>query len=114
MGKLTGITPRLGALRPKLASAPVNRQERDRVRDQRPWRKWYKTSRWKALRWAVLVRDLFTCQRCGRLEADTSKLLADHRTPHRGDEVLFWDVLNLWALCASCHSGAKQREERQD
>ena len=83
----------------------------DRSRDQRPYRKWYKTARWRALRWAVLVRDLFTCQMCGRVEADTSKLVADHRKPHRGDETLFWDILNLWCLCAWCHSGAKQREE---
>lgn len=83
----------------------------DRVRDQRPWRKWYKTARWRTLRWSVLVRDCFTCQRCGTIEGDTSKLVADHRKPHRGDAALFWDERNLETLCASCHSGAKQREE---
>lgn len=27
----------------------------------------------------------------------------DHVVPHRGDPVLFWDVLNNWqSLCARC------------
>lgn len=61
----------------------------------------------------VLLRDMFTCQwpGCGRVEPNTSKLVADHRRPHRGDPVLFWDARNLWTLCAPCHSSLKQREE---
>ncbi|RIA37487.1 HNH endonuclease [Hephaestia caeni] len=114
MARLTSIRSRLTTVRPKLASAPVDRAAVDRVRGGRVWRKWYKTARWRALRWSVLVRDHFTCQRCQRIEGDTSKLVADHRTPHRGDAALFWDESNLWTLCASCHSGAKQREERAD
>lgn len=113
MAKLTSIRPRVGRLRPALASVAVNRQERDQVRDERHWRRWYKTARWQALRWQILVRDLFTCQwpGCGRIEGDTSQLVADHRTPHRGDKSLFWDAGNLWCLCKPCHDGAKQREE---
>ncbi|EZP57246.1 HNH endonuclease family protein [Sphingomonas sp. RIT328] len=63
---------------------------------------------------AILRRDLFTCQwrGCGRVEADTSLLVADHREPHRGDEALFWDERNLWCLCKPCHDSRKQREER--
>jgi 5-methylcytosine-specific restriction endonuclease McrA len=111
LGKLKGLSSRLSPLRPKLASVAVDRQSFDRARDQRPWRQWYKTARWQALRWQVLLRDLFTCQMCGRLEGDTSKLVADHRKPHRGIEALFWDIANLWTLCAPCHSSTKQREE---
>lgn len=114
MGRLTAVKPRLSALRPRLAKRDDARAELDRRRDQRPWRKWYKTARWKALRMLVLTRDLFTCQKCGRMEGDTSKLVADHREPHRGDEALFWNEGNLWALCAPCHSSAKQREEAAD
>lgn len=114
MGRLTGVKPRLGTLRPRLAQVEDARREIDRRRDQRHWRKWYKTARWQALRWSVLVRDLFTCQRCGLIEGNTSKLVADHRRAHRGDEALFWDERNLQCLCAPCHSGAKQREEMAD
>lgn len=114
MARLTSIKPRLATLGARLKTAGGERIERDRLRDMRPWRKWYKTARWQALRMQVLLRDLFTCQRCGRIEGDTSQLVADHREPHRGDEALFWDILNLWTLCVPCHSGAKQREERAD
>jgi 5-methylcytosine-specific restriction endonuclease McrA len=78
-----------------------------------PWRKLYKTARWQALRLRVFVRDLFTCQRCGRLEGDTSKLVADHKKPHRGDERLFFDESNVETLCKPCHDAEKQREEQQ-
>lgn len=77
-----------------------------------PWRRWYKTARWQKLRWAVLVRDLFRCARCGRIEADTARLVADHKVPHRGDERLFWDADNLQCLCKACHDGVKQAEEQ--
>lgn len=77
-----------------------------------PWRAWYKTARWQRLRWSVLVRDLFTCQKCRRIGADTSKLVADHRRPHRGDDRLFWDADNLQCLCADCHDRVKQSEEQ--
>ena len=69
-------------------------------------------ARWQKLRWSVLVRDLFACQMCKCVEADTSKLVADHRTPHRGDEALFWDASNLQCLCKDCHDRLKQAEER--
>ena len=64
----------------------------------------------------VLVRDLFTCQwpGCGRIEANTSQLVADHRRPHRGDERLFWDDRNLQCLCKPCHDGPKARAEADD
>jgi 5-methylcytosine-specific restriction endonuclease McrA len=78
-----------------------------------PWRKLYKTAHWQALRIRVFVRDLFTCQRCGRLEGDTSKLVADHKKPHRGDERLFFDESNVETLCKPCHDAEKQREEQQ-
>jgi 5-methylcytosine-specific restriction protein A len=86
---------------------------RSRQRDDAlPWRRWVKTARWQKLRWSVLVRDLFTCQKCKRIETDTSQLVADHKTPHRGDERLFWDDENLQCLCKPCHDVVKQAEEQ--
>lgn len=75
------------------------------------WRAWYKTARWQRLRWQVLVEGRFTCARCGILEGETSQLVADHVTPHRGDAGLFWDRANLQVLCVPCHAGPKQAEE---
>ena len=112
MARLTRLKPRLSHRRP-VSAAPSGRQAYDAARDKQEWRRWYKTARWQRLRMVVLTRDLFTCQRCWRIEADTSLLVADHRRAHRGDEALFWDERNLQCLCKRCHDSAKQREEHR-
>ncbi len=61
---------------------------------------------------SVLTRDAFTCQMCGRVEGNTSQLVADHKQAHRGDASLFWDERNIQCLCKSCHDGAKQAIEK--
>lgn len=76
-----------------------------------PWHKWYYLARWRDLRWSVLDDANFTCTWCGRIEANTSRLVADHKVPHRGDPDLFWDRDNLQCLCWTCHSKHKQRLE---
>jgi 5-methylcytosine-specific restriction protein A len=112
MGRLTTIKPRLARQPPRLRM-PVDAEGHSKVLE--PWRAWFSTARWKALRLFVLLRDLYTCQMpgCGRVEPDTSQLVADHVKPHRGDERLFWDPKNLQTLCKPCHDGAKQRAERR-
>lgn len=77
-----------------------------------PWKAWYKTARWQKLRYAILLRALFTCSKCGRIEGNTSLLVADHIKPHRGDASLFWDEANLQCLCKACHDKLKQTEEQ--
>jgi 5-methylcytosine-specific restriction protein A len=77
-----------------------------------PWKRWYKTARWRALRLSIFLRDLFTCKKCGHLEGDVSLLVCDHIVPHRGDERLFWDEANLQTLCKRCHDTVKQIEEQ--
>lgn len=117
MTKLKTLSPRLVKLPSRFGSATGDEAARHRHRDAtQPWRAWYKTAAWQRLRWAVLVRDLFTCQMtgCGRIEADTSKLVADHRIPHRGDERPFWDEGNLQCLCKTCHDKLKQSQERRE
>ena len=83
------------------------------TRDNAPWRRLYSTARWRALRLATFVRDLFTCQMCGKVEPDTRQLVCDHRKAHRGNLTLFWDPLNLQTLCKSpCHDKHKQALEQ--
>lgn len=41
----------------------------------------------------------------------TVATVADHIKPHKGDEVLFFDLNNLQSLCKPCHDSDKQREE---
>ncbi|MCS0494336.1 HNH endonuclease [Ancylobacter sp. MQZ15Z-1] len=49
-----------------------------------------------------------TCRRCGA----PSKVV-DHVIPHRGDRKLFWSRSNWQPLCTSCHSRAKQAQEKR-
>lgn len=70
----------------------------------------YKTKRWLALRaYQLAIEPL--CRRCksmGRIVAATT---ADHVEPHKGNPEKFYNGA-LQSLCTSCHSGAKQSEER--
>lgn len=117
MARLTSLPPRLVAIRPKLAAPKCEAKRTAYRRKINPWRGWYNLARWCAephgLRWQTLVRDMFICQMCGRGEADTSKLVADHIKPHRGDPKLFWDIDNLQCLCRSCHDSDKAKLEWQ-
>lgn len=113
MARLTQIRSTLPMLKARVVWLGQDERAESRARDRTvEGRRLYKTTRWRKTRMRVLTRDLFTCQMCGRIEIDTSRLVADHRIPHRGDEVLFWDEANLWCLCAPCHNGEKQRQER--
>lgn len=112
MGRLSNLKPSLSTLAPRLGYQPGDEKARNARRSDLPWRQWYKTTRWRHLRWAVLIRDLFTCQMCGRVEANTSRLVAHHRIPHHGNEQLFWDAENLMTACKPCHDGPLQEAER--
>lgn len=113
MAKLRNIKPMVGKLPPIIRTQSGDETQRSRFRDDtQAHRRWYKTSRWQKLRWSVLVRDLFTCQMCKRVEADTSQLVGDHIKPHRGDERMFWDEGNIQCVCKQCHDSEKQRFEK--
>jgi len=114
MGRLKSIGPRIASIPSRLGYATGDEAARHRHRDAtQSWRSWYKTARWQKLRWSILVRDLFRCRKCDHIVADTSRLVADHIVPHRGDERLFWDEKNLQTLCKDCHDRVKQSEERR-
>lgn len=112
MGKLTCAPSRIGRLSPRVGRGM---DSEGHSRTLEPWRAWYGLARWRELRMRVFKRDRFTCQwpGCGRIEHDTSLLVADHKVEHRGDEGLFWDEDNVQTLCKPHHDGAKQREERR-
>lgn len=113
MGKLTNLKPSLATLRPSAAYMPQGREEYDRARNSQHWRKWYSTARWRELRMAVLTRDGFRCQMCGKIEPDTSRLVADHKRRHGGDEARFFDLEGLQTLCKPCHDSEKQRQDNR-
>lgn len=75
----------------------------------KPWKRLYKTARWQRKREALFAEHPL-CVMCLQSETVTVADTADHVIPHRGDYDLFWHG-ELQALCASCHSSLKQREE---
>lgn len=80
------------------------------------WKSWYKTARWRALRQQRLLIDNYTCQRTGRLcggkyPAPDSPVV-NHKAPHRGSELLFWDINNLETVTKEVHDSQIQKEEQ--
>lgn len=115
MPRLTRPPPLVGRLEPRIRrSYSEGKQDIQQRRVDAPWLRWYSTARWRRLRLAVFLRDGYTCQRpgCGRLESNSSKLVADHKRAHRGNADLFWDEGNVVTWCKSCHDQEKQREEQ--
>lgn len=113
MGRLRNIRPQVGALGSAVPVLAPRAASGSWQRDHADERAFLRTAAWQRLRWAVLVRDAFTCQwpGCGRIEADTSRLVADHIVPVRVAPERKWDMANLQCLCATCHSGPKQARE---
>lgn len=79
-------------------------------------KKWYKLKAWEELRQFVLQRDGYVCSQCGVAlvpgKHSPSAAVVDHKTPHKGCEMLFWDVDNLHLLCKYHHDKDKQQIER--
>jgi 5-methylcytosine-specific restriction enzyme A len=135
--------PRLGKLPPRLATiAPAikaSTADDDQWRAATsPWRAWYNTARWRALRIRTIWQGMATCTLCGATDRNAQTFInaakgdgtghaaqvlaamiaqgpitfvADHIIPHRGDGAMFWDPGNLQCVCKPCHDGAKQRAE---
>lgn len=100
---------------PKHRSGAIVGATRHVVPDERAYRAWYKLRIWtKDLRPKTMLRDGYACQMCGRNWGhETSRLVVDHKRPHRGVWALFKDPENLWCLCDHpCHAKFKQRMEQ--
>ena len=85
--------------------------------EAKEYRKLYNNKEWKALRRKVLVRDMFKCQRCGIFltggKTKPNSAVVNHKIPHKGNLVLFFNRSNLEAVCWTCHSGPIQSIERR-
>ncbi|QMW63955.1 HNH endonuclease [Devosia sp. MC521] len=109
-------------LKPRLSSLPPKLKTTREIRDKRysadaTVRSWYHSARWQKLREAVLIRDLYTCQHTGVIlttgRTEPSAAVVHHKTPHKGDEHLFWDISNLEAVSKEWHDSEAQKEERR-
>lgn len=117
MGRLTTLKPKLSVAAPRLGYVPGDQVASGRSRDRlSPWRQWYKTARWRALRRQVFERDVYTCQRsgvvCGARYPSPHSPVANHKIPHKGDPALFWDINNIETVTKAVHDSIIQAEER--
>lgn len=88
------------------------RRDYDKRRDMQPWRKWYRTASWLAIA-AAQLRAEPLCRFCKAKGRITAATVCDHVERHNGDPVKFWNG-PFQSLCASCHSGEKQRMEARE
>lgn len=102
---------------PTFRNGPVRtKRERDREHDDRrrkskPWRAWYNTPAWRAIRAAQLAAKPL-CERCEARGRVTPATTVNHKVPHRGDWNLFI-AGPFESCCKPCHDGEVQREERR-
>lgn len=68
-------------------------------------------ARWQRYRLSFLRRNPL-CVRCLEAGRTTAANTVDHKDPHRGNPLLFWDPGNHQSLCSTCHSGDKQVAEK--
>ena len=71
----------------------------------------YQSAEWQRLRRVQLGKEPL-CRFCRQRNEVVPARVVDHIRPHRGDYLLWRDPDNLQSLCFTCHSGAKQREEK--
>ena len=64
-------------------------------------------SKWDRER-AAYLKAHPRCCRCG-----APSTVVNHKTPHKGDKRLFWSRSNWEPVCAPCHNGKIQSEERR-
>lgn len=121
MARLTGLPKRLGSL--PGAVGGQDRAEAERVRNRArsgggSLRKLYSCKRWRDLRQDVAEAAAWMCQGCdvphqlNEIKFHPDSLTVDHKTPHKGNLVLFWDVENLQAVCKRWHDTEKQKMEQ--
>lgn len=70
----------------------------------------YSTPGWAKRRDRQLEKQPL-CERCSRPGHPVPATVANHKIPHKGDRKLFFEG-ELESVCAPCHDGPIQREER--
>lgn len=94
---------------------PPDVRQRNRERDTRrqkenPWRAWYKTARWRAIRAAQLASHPL-CWLCLKRGLRTVAAICNHAERHNGDPEKFWNG-PFNSMCKNCHDSDQQRVER--
>ena len=75
------------------------------------YHKLYKSKAWTKGRLVFLASNPL-CVRCQSQGRTTAATVVNHIKPHKGDLVLFFDQANWQPLCAPCHDGPAQQQDR--
>src|SRR5688572_779674 len=95
---------RLKAIGPRLPGVATSRLQAQPIAASDTWRAGKTTSErgygweWQKAR-DIFLRDNPLCAYCARLGIHTAASVVDHKIPHKGDKVLFWDKSNWQPLC---------------
>lgn len=105
--------PRLKSLKPRIACADSKLSRiipgSWRTGDQSAANRGYGCA-WRKARERFLRANPL-CVMCKEEGVVREATIVDHKTPHRGDKALFWNVSNWQGLCVKHHSSDKQKEE---
>lgn len=117
MAKIKTLRPQVATIKPLIGRDP-GEKARDKHREAtQPWRKWYHSAEWKALRLQAFRRDKYLCQRTGELcigkGQQPNAPVANHKVPHLGRLELFWDLDNIETVTKKVHDSLIQSEERR-
>lgn len=90
-----------------MSSLPSWRTDRRKTSERGYGWEWQKARR-------VFLQAHPLCEMCQALKPPrvTAATVVDHRIPHRGDPVLFWNRSNWQALCKLHHDSDKQAIEK--
>lgn len=91
-------------------AAKAEREYDQRRARETETRREYKTARWQRKR-AAQLQEQPLCERCLAQGLIVPATVANHKIPHRGDIVLFWEG-ELESTCDPCHNSVIQTEER--
>ena len=86
-----------------------NKEADGRRRKAKPWRNWYSSKAWQAIRARQLAIEP-TCRRHAARGEVVAATVVNHVKPHRGNWTLFVNG-PFESLCKPCHDIDVQREE---
>ena len=66
--------------------------------------------KWREYRLGFLRKNPL-CVLCLAQNRTAAATVVDHKTPHRGDDTLFWDPKNHQAICKPCHDHKTATED---
>lgn len=94
---------------PRHGAASVAASSTERRKDA-PYRRLYDSQAWRKASAGFLRGKV--CERCDQGTPRRFRLanVTDHRVPHCGDLVLFWDRENWRPLCRGCNNAVRREQ----